>query len=272
MATSLIHRPASAPVRPHRNTGNIAISFNGHAALKSRAEELARELGLPLAMNGEPAPELQLVVTPEHLELRDTREPRLGPVIVNYSSLDLRPYSPNLSRRQPLARAFGKKVRTIVDATSGYGQDALLLALMGFHVTAMERSPVVVALAQDGLHRLSLHRGITLSGRLRLVNGDSRVLLPALAPSPDAIYLDPMFPPKRRKSVAVRKEMRLLRELVGDDTDALELLDVSRGIACDRVVVKRPDDAPPLAPGPSMSLSGKLVRYDVYLARQRVRK
>jgi 16S rRNA (guanine1516-N2)-methyltransferase len=34
------------------------------------------------------------------------------------------------------------------------------------------------------------------------------------------------------------------------------------------VVVKRPDDAPPLAPDPSMSIAGKLVRYDVYLTRR----
>jgi 16S rRNA (guanine1516-N2)-methyltransferase len=34
-------------------------------------------------------------------------------------------------------------------------------------------------------------------------------------------------------------------------------------------VVKRPDDAPPLAPDPDMSLTGKLVRYDVYLTHHR---
>ncbi|MEK6592435.1 MAG: class I SAM-dependent methyltransferase, partial [Pseudomonadota bacterium] len=121
------------------------------------------------------------------------------------------------------------------------------------------------------LNRLTTLTGIALSERLRLVNGDSRALLPTLTPRPDALYLDPMFPPKRRKSAAVKKEMRLLRELVGDDADALELLEISRGIAHDRVVVKRPDDAPPLAPDPSMSLTGKLVRYDVYLARHRAK-
>lgn len=247
----------------------IAISFNDDAALKSGAEELARELNLPLAITGVADSDLQLVLTSEHLELRDVRDPRLGPVCVDFTSLDLRPYSANLSRRQPLARAFGKKVRTIVDATTGYAQDALLLALMGFRVTAIERSPVVAALARDGLQRLTMSTGITLSERLQLLNGDSRALLSAITPRPDAIYLDPMFPPKRRKSAAVKKEMRLLRELVGGDTDALELLEISRAIARDRVVVKRPDDALPLAPDPSMSLTSKLVRYDVYLVHHR---
>ncbi len=271
MASSLSRRSSTVPAHPHRATTRITVCFDGGDIVKSRTEELARELTLPMAKAGDPDSDLQLVLTPERLELQSTRDPRLGPVYVDFSRLDLRPYSANLSRRQPLARAFGKRVRTIVDATAGYGQDALLLALMGFRVTAIERSPIVAALAQDGLHRLSSLRGITLSERLQLVNGDSRVLLPALASRPDAIYLDPMFPPKRRKSVAVKKEMRLLRELVGDDPDAPELLELSRGIARDRVVVKRPDDAPPLAPDPSMNLAGKLVRYDVYLARHRAK-
>ncbi len=271
MATSPFRR-SPAPANTPRAVARIAVSFNDNEALESRAKELARELALPLAMAaGDPDFDLQLVLTPERLELQSTREPRLGPVYVDFSHLDLRPYSKNLSRRQPLARAFGKKVRAIADATTGYGQDALLLALMGFRVTAIERSSVVAALVQDGLHRLGSLTGITLSERLRLVNGDSRALLPALAPQPDAIYLDPMFPPKRRKSAAVKKEMRLLRELVGDDADALELLAISRRVARDRVVVKRPDDAPPLAPDPNMSLTGKLVRYDVYLAPHRAK-
>ena len=273
MASPLFRRSVSTSVSPHRATARIVVGFNGNEALKSRAEELARELNLPLAMTGDPESDLQLVLTPEHLELQSARDPRLGPVYVDFSRLDLRPYSTNLSRRQPLARACGKKTRTIVDATAGYGQDALLLALMGFRVTAIERSSVVMALARDGLNRLTALTGITLSERLQLVYGDSRALLSAIAPCPDAIYLDPMFPPKRRKSAAVKKEMRLLRELVGNDADALELLEISRGIARDRVVVKRPDDAPPLAPDPSMSLMGKLVRYDVYLTRnQKLKK
>lgn len=235
----------------------------------ARARELARELTLPLAEVGDTGFDLLLVLTPEHLELQDPRNRRMRPVHVDFSHIDLRPYSANLSRRQPLARAFGKKAHTIVDATAGYGQDALLLALMGFRVTAVERSAVVAALARDGLCRLVTLTGLALSDRLQIMNVDSRALLPALAPRPDAIYLDPMFPPKRRKSAAVKKEMRLLRELVGDDADAAELLELSRTIARDRVVVKRPDDAPPLASAPSMSLTGKLVRYDVYLARRR---
>ena len=268
MPSFLSRRPLPVPGVSRLAAASIAVSTTGDDGIKTSAEELARELGLPFVTAAEADFDLLLVVTPAHLELRNNRDPQVGPVCVDFSHLDLRPYSPNLSRRQPLARALGKKARTVVDATAGYCQDALLFALMGYRTTAIERSPVVLALARDGLRRLTARAGITLDKRLRLIEGDGRVLLPSITPPPEVIYLDPMFPPKRKKSAAVKKEMRLLRALVGDDSDAHELLEISRRVALDRVVVKRPDDAPPLAPDPSMSLAGKLVRYDVYLARR----
>ena len=84
--------------------------------------------------------------------------------------------------------------------------------------------------------------------------------------APDVVYLDPMFPLRKRSALA-KKEMRVLRRLVGDDEDAGELLEVARRAARRRVVVKRTPEAPPLAAAPTMSYRGKLVRYDVYLAR-----
>jgi 16S rRNA (guanine1516-N2)-methyltransferase len=261
-------RPLPVPGFSRLAAASIAVSATGDDGVKTSAEELARELGLPFVTAVVADFDLLLVVTPAHLELRNNRDPQVGPVCVDFSHLDLRPYSPNLSRRQPLARALGKKAQTVVDATAGYCQDALLFALMGYRTTAIERSPVVLALARDGLRRLTARAGITLDKRLRLIEGDGRVLLPSITPPPEVIYLDPMFPPKRKKSAAVKKEMRLLRALVGDDPDAHELLEISRRVALDRVVVKRPDDAPPLAPDPSMSIAGKLVRYDVYLTRR----
>jgi 16S rRNA (guanine1516-N2)-methyltransferase len=244
----------------------VAVAWSGDGGLKAPAEALAHELALPFAGPRDREFDLLLVLTGERLELRDARHPRVGPVCVDHMGLDLRPYGRNLSRRQPLARAFGRKVHTIVDATAGYGHDAVLLALMGFHVTAIERSGVIAALARDGLRRFEESSGMALGDRLRLLTGDARAVLRALPQRPDAVYLDPMFPPKRRKSAAASKEMCLLRALVGDDADAAELLEVARSVARERVVVKRPHGAAPLAPQPHMRFPGKLVRYDVYLA------
>ena len=249
---------ATAPLR----TAVAAASDDPQQHATARA--LADELGLPVLPASTTDADFLLLLAADHIELRDLRDPRLGPVRVDFSSLDLRPYGPGLSRRQPLARAFGKKVRTIVDATAGLAQDALRLALMGFQVTAIERSLIVAALARDGLRRLEAERGVALNTRLGLRVGDARQLLGQL-PQPDAVYLDPMFPGKRKRSAATRKEMRVLRDLVGEDPDAVELLGIARAVARERVVVKRADDAPPLAPDVSHHLAGKLVRYDVYM-------
>ena len=250
---------------------SVAITTLEHDLVVRRAAaDLASELGLPWIEPGSGQEfQMLLVCTPKHLELRDCRNPRVGPVFAEFGDLDGRPFSPNLSRRQPFARAIGAKNRVVVDATAGLGHDAFLLACMGYRVTAIERNGVVAALLRDGLRWAQQQEALSRAcgNRLHLVTADAREVLPDVRPKPDVIYLDPMFPPKRKKSAAVKKEIRLLRMLVGDDADAQELLEISRRCAADRVVVKRPDHAPALAPKPTVSYSGKLVRYDVYHTR-----
>lgn len=153
-------------------------------------------------------------------------------------------------------RALGRHagVRTVIDATAGLGRDAAALALAGFEVTAIERAPPLVALWREAMKRPP--------ARLTFLEGDALALLRTLPP-PDAVYLDPMYPEAKRKS-APQKELVLLRELVGDDLDAPELLAIAREVAKLRVVVKRPKKAPPLAP-PSHSWEGASTRYDLYV-------
>lgn len=239
-----------------RTTATVAIL--GHAAL-------AHELALPLASEANSGYDFVLAWTNERLELRDRRDPRLKPLYVDFTRADRRRYREGLSRRQPLARAIGK-AQLVADATAGLAQDALRLALMGYRVTAIERCAAVAALARDGIRRLRDTHD-SCGDRLRLLMGDARTLLPTLSPRPEVVYLDPMFPAKRRVSAAVRKELKWLRDLVGDDVDALELFDVARRTATNRVVVKRPDGAPPLVPNSAASILGKLVRYDIYSTR-----
>jgi 16S rRNA (guanine1516-N2)-methyltransferase len=235
----------------------VAVMAGSGGVCLEAAATWADRLGLPLVDRPYPDYDLLLVWTGKRLELRDNRDSRIGPVFADFTA---RASRPALSRRQPFARAIGRKAHTVVDATAGLAQDAFLLAGLGYEVTGIERSAVVAALVEDGLLRAP-----AAQSRLRVVCGEAAALLPTLAPAPDVIYLDPMFPPKRRKSAAVRKEMHMLRALVGEDSDATELFAVSLRCARQRVVVKRPDDAAPLAPRPAVSYTGRLVRYDVYL-------
>lgn len=173
----------------------------------------------------------------------------------------------------PVVRAMGA-ARRVVDATAGLLGDAFLLAAGGLDVTAIERSEVVYRLAQDGLRRANLDEGLSalIGGRITLLHADARVWLTervGRADAPDAVLIDPMFPPKRRVSALPRKEMVALRALVGPDEDAAELLSAARLAALDRVVLKRGDDAPVLA-APEWSIEGTTVRFDVWKRNSQV--
>lgn len=204
------------------------------------------------------------------LALCDAETPPDRGVTPGFDALLGRVTPAGLAKRDPLRRAFGERVRTIADATAGLGRDALLLALSGFRVIAMERSPLLFPLLAEAVDRVRTDPALNLRlcGQLDLRRGDARVLLPMLDPPPDGVFLDPMFPHKSKTALA-KKAIRLVRAAVGDDADAASLFEVARRVARERVVVKRSDDAPLLAPDPSFALRGKLVRYDVYLSGRR---
>ena len=166
-----------------------------------------------------------------------------------------------------LAQAIGRKTKSVVDATAGWGQDGLALFRMGYKVTFIERSPVMAALLADGLQRLNAQSWLEKHQRSAptLLQGNAIELLAQLTSPPECIYLDPMFAPKRKKSALAKKAMQVLHEIIGQDSDKHALFAAAWAATSKRVVVKSPDYAPALAGKPSESFAGKLVRYDVYL-------
>jgi 16S rRNA (guanine1516-N2)-methyltransferase len=176
-------------------------------------------------------------------------------------------------RKQLIAKAVGIKSGyrpKIIDATAGLGIDAFILASLGCEVTMLERSPIIGALLEDGLLRAK-EQLESSNIKLNLVIADAREFLTTLSPKqyPDVIYLDPMYP-ERRKSALNKKNMRMLRDIVGEDLDSWELLAVAIKVATKRVVVKRPRLAPAIAPPkadikPDIVYRGKSCRFDVYV-------
>jgi len=169
-------------------------------------------------------------------------------------------------------QALGRQSRCIFDATGGWGSDALLMCSQGYQVTIIERNPVMALLLKDAMQRLaSTDWAKTNSVSIPVViEGDAINLLSDTKLAADCVYLDPMFPPKRKKSAAPNKNIQFLKWLVGQDSDADELLKASLQAAYPRIVVKRPDFAPPLLPdkvNPAIRFSSKLVHYDVYTNR-----
>ena len=155
---------------------------------------------------------------------------------------------------------------TVLDATAGLGSDGFILAQLGCSVTLLERSPVIFALLRDGLNRAIKHPKYSLLS-IKLIQTNSLIYLKKISTrkeTPDIIYLDPMYP-HSAKSALAKKEMRFLRQLVGDDIDAVNLLALALVCAKQRVVVKRPRLAPYLAKlKPQHSIFGKQHRLDVY--------
>lgn len=174
------------------------------------------------------------------------------------------------SGKELLAKAVGIKgpyKPTIIDATAGLGRDSLILAYLGCQVLMIERSKKIFERLEKTLEQLSQDLDLHQKMQLQLIHSDAIDYLSQLKPTdyPDVIYLDPMFP-ERRKSALVKKEMRLLRDIVGEDPDAPALLAIALKRAKKRVVVKRPRLAPVLGDQePSFVIKGKSQRLDVYL-------
>ena len=172
-------------------------------------------------------------------------------------------------RGQSLPKAVGLRPGRrprVVDATAGLGRDAFLLASLGLDVTLIERSAAIHALLREGLaHARAAGPGLSaIVDRMTLIHGDARELLPGL--HPEVVLVDPMHPP-RRNSALVKKEMRLVRAVVGLDADARDLVEVALASASDRVVLKWPLRGDPLPglPPPHHSLRSKTLRYDVFM-------
>jgi 16S rRNA (guanine1516-N2)-methyltransferase len=146
----------------------------------------------------------------------------------------------------------------VLDATGGLGVDAMALSRRGVRVHIVEREPMLWALLKDLIRRA----GAT---EVTATLADS---LDVLAESPvyDVIYLDPMFPERRKKALP-GKRMQFLGELLAQSSQQrpfdMALIAVAQSRARSRVVLKR-RLKDPLEAAPDWSLKGRSIRYDVF--------
>ena len=229
------------------------------------------------AIEEKPVEGFYLQVSHDVLGLADASEKKTLPVEVDFASpASLYRKAHGGGRKEPIVKAVGLKGDVlkgatpwhVVDATPGLGRDVFVLVSVGCKVTMIERSPIVAALLEDGIRRLQ-QRFPELAERLALQHGNSADVMQYWnGENVDAIYLDPMFPHKK-KSALVKKEMRLFQQLLGHDPDADALLAPALALTSSRVVVKRPNSAEVLAgKNPSMAIESKKHRFDVYLRQK----
>ena len=171
------------------------------------------------------------------------------------------------AKQGALNQALGKKTKSIIDATGGWAGDAMLMCAQGYRVIMLERNPLMALLLGDAMQRLANTEWAAVNSVCvpKVINTNAIEYFSNEVIDVDCIYLDPMFPPKRKKSAASNKNMQLLHFLVGSDADAESLAVSAIATGSSRVVVKRPDYATPLHATPTLKFSSKLVHYDVYL-------
>lgn len=247
---------------------------SGDPEQRDAARRLAHRLGLPLLTSPLDRSTIALVLTAQRLEIR---HPGLGsPLFVDFvkGAMGYRRRRGE-GRQQPLARAIGLKGNicpTVLDATAGLGRDAFVLASLGCQVLLLEQSPIVGALLEDGLERArQAPESAPVVARMAFIQANAIDWMAKLSTRdlPEVVYLDPMYP-ERTKSALVKKEMRLLRTLVGDGENAPLLLEAALKCARQRVIVKRPRLASPVAGSkPDFAIESKNTRFDVYLLRKR---
>lgn len=162
-----------------------------------------------------------------------------------------------------------------IDATAGFGEDALLLAAAGFEVDLYEFDPVIYILLEDALRRASEVEELKEAvSRMSLHNKDSIEALNAIGKIPEAdrealdvVLLDPMFP-ERTKTGSVKKKFQLLQRLESPCSTEEELLNAAFAANPHKIVIKRPAKGPFLAgKKPDYSVPGKAIRYDVIISK-----
>lgn len=151
---------------------------------------------------------------------------------------------------------------SVVDATAGFGRDALSLATISGSVLLIERLPWMIALLEDAIESVQ-HKSLrNLIGKFNLISGDSKDYLLNNHTRVDVIYLDPMFP--NIGNAKAKKNIQALRDLTKEDNSS-SLFFIAMELASSRVIVKRHKNSIYINNlKPNFSISGKTVRFDVY--------
>lgn len=252
----------------HDYIGKLAVLHNEQSDL-TLSRDLSARLAVPLyhSVDKNTPEEFYLSWRDGCLKLLDKELLKKGGLTVDIEPRPGEQHSWPAPKQGALAQALGRKTRTVVDATTGWAQDSLHMFRMGYDLICVERSPVMVALLTDAflrLEKLDWVKKLDLAVP-ELIPGNAIEILAQLTDAPDCIYIDPMFPAKRKKSALPKKSMLILRDLLGDDIDKGALFDVALQATGKKVVVKSPDYAAPLGGKPTASFKSKLLRYDVYM-------
>jgi len=242
-----------------------------------QAKEFCQLNKLPLLNKKNELYDLQLLFHDDLIELFDTQLNTSISIDFLKGSLAHRQQFGG-GRGQAIAKAIGLKsgiTPTVLDTTAGLAGDAFVLASLGCPITLIERSTILFSLLENALERATLSEGFQQIAQqgFHIINRDANDYISEQRTSnktpPDVIYIDPMYP-ERKKSALVKKDMQILQRLHRQDDNAHSLLNGALlnnalQFAKKRVVVKRPAQAETLNEiKPNTHIKSKKTRYDIY--------
>lgn len=241
------------------NHSENLVIYMGEGARRESALALSEKIGAPLSDT--PGDQLTLVFDQTGLSLVGYGLRYQG----DFTGMLHRISDGRLSHEMLVKTAKTKTLHPVAfDAAAGMGEDALLLAAAGYEVYLFEQDAVVAALLKDAMHRAKKHPQLRkIVGRMKLYEGNSIGLMPKMPVEPELVYLDPMFP-ARRKSGLINKKLQLIQKLEQPCSAQEELLAAALAVHPKKIIIKRPLNGEHLAgKKPGYTVKGKAIRYDV---------
>lgn len=242
-----------------------AVVILGKKVDTDRAKKIARDFGVPL-----------LNEIPNEKESKYFVADKTGISFVSggktlkgdFTPLLKRVGGGHLAHEIILKAAKPEKDGRAVDFTAGLGEDSFILAAAGYRVEMFEHNPITALLLKDALIRAKKDPKLKdIAERMTLSVGDSKELAEKIGYLPDLIYLDPMFPEKK-KSAETKNKMQVLHTIEKPCDDEEEIMKAAFSANPKKIVVKRPPESKFLAGlEPTYSVERKAVRYDVYAVR-----
>ncbi len=245
------------------------VSIHQHPDGPEALAELAEQLGIAIGIDAPLVLEWHAAET-GRWQLRATWDKAPKPLYIDFlhGAVAWKVRHPGAGKH-PLAKALGVRHGqrpVVLDATAGLARDAYQIASWGCRVYLCERQPVVAFLLKDALRRAQADEDWQTRFADKLLWLGNH-LSKAQHLGVDVVYLDPMYPPPpHRKTAAVKKDMQILRRLVGHDDDAEHTFQLALKLA-PKVVVKRPMWAPSWQ-SPHTTIQHGDHRFDVYLSSQ----
>tara|TARA_Y100000741_G_scaffold223894_1_gene170955 strand:+ start:171 stop:884 length:714 start_codon:yes stop_codon:yes gene_type:complete len=153
-------------------------------------------------------------------------------------------------------KIFPDKGSEILDCTAGFGRDARTLDLLGYKVTMVEKSPLIILILRNALN-------ISKNHNLKLYYGDSYDFLNHSEKEYDYIYIDFMFDKTKDKSLSSKND-EILKIISLSEENKNRLVKLAIKKSKKRVVVKEPKHSSSNIINADFNIKTKLINYNIY--------